>query len=75
MLMWSQPPVDELQPNDRRNTSLKLQLVDVATGDILATEPSISSSRPLRCVHRADQNQIDVIARDAMITIKAESRD
>lgn len=75
MLMWSQPPVDELQPNDRRNTSLKLQLVDVATGDILATEPSISSSRPLRCVHRADQNQIDVIARDALITIKAESRD
>ncbi len=75
MLMWSQPPVDELQPNDRRNTSLKLQLVDVATGEILATEPSIASSRPLRCVHRAGQNQIDVIARDALITIKAESRD
>ncbi len=75
MLMWSQPPVDELQPNDRRNTSLKLQLVDVATGDILATELSISSSRPLRCVHRADQNQIDVIARDTLITIRAESQD
>lgn len=75
LLMWSQQPVDDVQPNDRRNTSLKLQLVDIATGDILATEPAISSSRPLRCVHRADQGQIDVIARDALITIKAESRD
>lgn len=73
MLMWSQPPVDELQPNDRRNTTLKLQLVDLASGAILATEPSISSSRPLRCVHHADRKQIDVIARDTVIAIKAES--
>ncbi|MFO1003988.1 MAG: PQQ-binding-like beta-propeller repeat protein, partial [Planctomycetaceae bacterium] len=55
MLMWSQPPVDELQPNEKRNTTLKLQLVDAATGKILASEPSISSSRPIRCVHRARQ--------------------
>lgn len=75
MLMWSQQPVDELQPNERRNTTLKLQLVDIASGNILASEPSISSSRPLRCVHRADLNQIDVIARDTVITIKAESKD
>lgn len=75
MLMWSQPPVDELQPNEKRNLTLKLQLVDIATGNILAAEPSISSSRPLRCVHRADQKQLDLIARDAIITIKAESRD
>ena len=75
MLMWSQPPVDELQPNEKRNITLKLQLVDIATGNILASDPSISSSRPLRCVHRADQSQIDVIARDAVITIKAESKD
>ena len=75
MLMWSQPPVDELQPNEKRNLTLKLQLVDIATGNILAAEPSISSSRPLRCVHSADRKQIDVIARDAIITIKAESRD
>ena len=75
MLMWSQPPVHELQPDERRNTTLKLQLVDITTGEILASEPSISSSRPLRCVHLADQNQIDLIARDAVITIKAESRD
>ena len=75
MLMWSQPPVDELQPNEKRNLTLKLQLVDIATGNILAAEPSISSSRPLRCVHRADQKQIDVIARDAIIAIKAESQD
>ena len=75
MLMWSQPPVDELQPNEKRNLTLKLQLVDIATGNILAAEPSISSSRPLRCVHRADRKQIDVIARDTIITIKAEPRD
>lgn len=75
MLMWSQPPVDDLQPDGRRNTVLKLQLVDIATGEILASEPSISSSRPLRCVHRAEQNQIDVIARDTVIAIKAESHD
>jgi outer membrane protein assembly factor BamB len=75
MLMWSQPPVDELQPNEKRNLTLKLQLVDVATGNILAAEPSMASSRPLRCVHHADRKQIDLIARDAIITIKAEPRD
>ena len=75
MLMWSQPPVNELQPSEKRNLTLKLQLVDVATGNILAAEPSISSSRPHRCVHRADRKQIDVIARDAIITIQAETLD
>ena len=71
MLIWTNPRSDD----DTQVTGHKInvRLVNTGTGAILATQDSISASRPLRCTHIADKQAIEITTADSLITIQPET--
>ncbi len=71
MLIWTNPRSDD----DTQVTGHKInvRLVNTRTGAILATQDSISASRPLRCTHIADKQAIEITTADSLITIQPET--
>lgn len=73
MLMWSNPQADEPEAPQNLGHKINIQLVNSATGEIVAKGSSLSSSRPLRCNHIAAKEAIEVTTRDTTITIRPEA--
>ncbi len=73
MLMWSNPRSLDLQPEEEHGQKLNVQLINSQTGEVLAKETSISSSRPVRCVHQAVKKEIEIVTKDTRISIRADS--
>lgn len=68
MLIWTNPGTedDTYVPGHKIN----LRLINTQTGAVVATEDSISASRPLRCTHVAEKQSIEIMTRDTLITVQ-----
>ena len=58
------------ESDDQRN----VQLIDGTTGRVIAKASSLSNVPPLRCVHIAAENMIQVFSRDAVISIRTKAQ-
>ncbi len=75
MVMWSNPELTEEEIRTKKQQTLSLQVVNSFTGEIIAKETSISSSRPSRCSHFASKRIIELITKDTKITVRASVAD
>lgn len=73
MLIWSMPPSDVPLAEQKKGQTIDIELLNSSTGEELLKETSLSTSRPVRSVHDAAKKSIEVVSKDSMITIHAES--
>lgn len=72
LLSWTSPrQIMEGNIGDGVEDRLLLQVFDETSGQLIAESPTFPSLPPLRCVHLADQNLIQLTSPNATILIRA----
>lgn len=72
LISWTSPrQIMEGHIGDGVEDRLLLQVFDEKTGQLIAESPTFPSLPPLRCVHLADQNLIQLTSPNATILIRA----
>jgi hypothetical protein len=75
LVMWSVFRSENGNQADQRGQKLNVDLINSQNGDVLVRRASITASRPVRCVHHAATNTIEMVTKDTVITIRPESDD
>ncbi len=65
---------DDQDPRRPRKETLEIQLINEKTGEIVEKSTSAAASRPFRCVHMATTKTIEIISKDSVISIHAETK-
>jgi len=74
LVVWKQPQSADNFRSEESDDQRNVQLIDGTTGRVIAKASSLSNVPPLRCVHIAAENMIQVFSRDAVISIRTKAQ-
>ncbi len=69
LVAWSHRRDETVIEREDRDETLEILLINRKTGELVSKSESLAISRPIRCVHTAAKNTIELFTRDSIISI------